>query len=132
MKPLLDTQVLVWWFENQTRISPQQLDVLRHAAPKNPLWIAEISLWEIATLCSKGRLKLSFPLREWLERATAPPLVRLVGLTPSIAAEVAQLPDSFHRDPADRILVATARVMGFTLLTHDTKIIESGLVLTLP
>ena len=71
------------------------------------------------------------PLREWLEKASAPPLVRRHGISPAIAAEVAALADSFHRDPADRILVATARILGATLLTHDRRILESGLVATL-
>jgi PIN domain nuclease of toxin-antitoxin system len=74
---------------------------------------------------------LTLPLRDWLERATAGPLVERVDLTPAVAAEVAALPDSFHRDPADRILVATARVHGATLLTCDRRIIDSGVVPTL-
>jgi PIN domain nuclease of toxin-antitoxin system len=56
--------------------------------------------------------------------------VRRCGISPAVAAEVAALPDSFHRDPADRILVATARIQGATLLTQDERIIRSGLVAT--
>jgi len=78
-----------------------------------------------------SRIQLAMPLREWLEKAVAPPLVRRHGISPAIAAEVAALPDSFHRDPADRILVATARILGATLLTQDRHITESGLVETL-
>jgi PIN domain nuclease of toxin-antitoxin system len=70
-------------------------------------------------------------LREWLEAAVAPPLVRRVSISPAVAAEVAILPDSFHRDPADRIIVASARTSGATLLTQDRRIIEAGLVETL-
>ena len=80
---------------------------------------------------SLGRLRLTVPLRDWLEAAVAPPLVRLQGISPAIAAELAGLPDSFHRDPADRILVATARVLGATLLTQDRRIVEADLVNTL-
>ena len=78
-----------------------------------------------------GRIRLTLPLREWLEKAAAPPLVRRHGISPAIAAEVAALPDWFHRDPADVILVATARILGATLLTQDRHIAESGLVETL-
>jgi PIN domain nuclease of toxin-antitoxin system len=78
-----------------------------------------------------GRIKLHLPLRDWLEQATAPPLVARLAITPAVAAGVAALPDSFHRDPADRILVATARVFGATLLTQDRRIIEAELVPTL-
>jgi PIN domain nuclease of toxin-antitoxin system len=70
------------------------------------------------------------PLRSWLEAATAPPLVHRVDITRPIAAETAQLPENFHRDPADRILVATARVHNATLITQDTRIIGANLVAT--
>jgi PIN domain nuclease of toxin-antitoxin system len=70
-------------------------------------------------------------LREWLEQATAPPLVQRLPISPAVAAEVATLPGSFHRDPADRIIVASARVVGATLLTQDRRIIEAEIVPTL-
>jgi PIN domain nuclease of toxin-antitoxin system len=92
--------------------------------------VSDISLWEIATLVSLGRLALDRPLREWLERAAAPPLVRRVGISPAVAAAVADLPETFHRDPADRIIVATARIMGAALLTNDTRIRDAGIVQT--
>lgn len=131
MKALLDTHILLWWFGEDPRLSPEQRHILETADAENPLWVADITLWEIATLFSLGRIKLHLPLREWLEQATAPPLVRRISITPAIAAEVAALPDSFHRDPADRILVATARVFGATLVTRDRRIVESELVRTL-
>ena len=68
-------------------------------------------------------------LSEWLERAVAPPLVERCTITPAVAAEVAALPATFHRDPADRILVATARVHGATLLTADERIRAAGLAI---
>ena len=64
----------------------------------------------------------------WLTDSARLSLVRLHGISPAIAAELAALPDSFHRDPADRILVATARIFGATLLTQDRRIVETGLV----
>ena len=128
---LLDTHIIVWWFEKNVRLSSAQKEVLASADPENPLAVSDISLWEISTLTSLGRLRLQLPLRDWLERAVAPPLVRRIGISPAIAAEVASLPDSFHRDPADRVLVATSRILGATLLTLDTRIINSGLTPTL-
>ncbi len=128
---LLDTHIIVWWFEQSPRLLPAQKEALESADAASPLVISDISLWEISTLTSLGRLRLRLPLRDWLERAVAPPLVRRIGISPAIAAEVASLPDSFHRDPADRILVATSRVLGATLLTLDRRIIESGLTPTL-
>ena len=71
------------------------------------------------------------PLRDWLEAASAPPLVQRRSISPAVAAEVASLPDSFHGDPADRIIVATARVHDATLLTRDERIIQARLVTTI-
>jgi PIN domain nuclease of toxin-antitoxin system len=90
--------------------------------------VSDISLWEVATLLSLGRIELDVPLREWLEGTSAEPLVRRCGISPAVAAEGAALPDSFHRDPADRIIVAAARITGAALLTQDERIIRSGLV----
>ena len=131
MRALLDTHVLIWWFSDRPRLTPGQQQVLESVSPESPLVVSEISLWEVATLHGHGRIRLAVPLQEWLERATAAPLVRRQGISPAIAAELAVLPDAFHRDPADRILVATARVLGATLLTQDRRIAQSGLVETL-
>ena len=132
MTALLDTHVLVWWLDDRRRLSAAQRDVVASADAGAPLLVSDISLWEVATLHSLGRIRLTIPLREWLEKATAPPLVRRQGISPAIAETVAALPDSFHRDPADRILVATARVLGATLLTQDRRIIDAGLVDVVP
>ena len=82
-------------------------------------------------LCSLGRISLDRSLRDWLELAVAAPLVYRVGISPAVATEVAALPDSFHRDPGDRIIVASARVMGAVLLTNDRRIIEAAIVETI-
>ena len=131
MKALLDTHILLWWLAEDPRLSPEQRQVLDKADATTPLWVADITLWEIATLFSLGRIKLHLPLRDWLEQATAPPLVQRIPIMPAIAAEVAAFPDTFHRDPADRIIVATARVLCATLMTRDRRIVEAGLVPTL-
>ena len=128
MRYLLDTHVLLWWVAAPARLSEAQREVVNAAGEQEPLLVSDISLWEIATLAALGRIRLEMPLRSWLEAATAPPLVERTGITPAIAAEVATLPASFHRDPADRILVATARVLNATLLTADRRIAEAGLV----
>ena len=113
------------------RLSAEQEEVLRQADPENPLWVSDISLWEIATLYNLKRLSFHLPLREWLEAVTAPPLVRRVGISPAVAAAVAALPAAFHRDPADRVIVASAQLLGATVLTRDARIIQSRLVPTL-
>lgn len=131
MTALLDTHILIWWLGENNRLSPAQRKVVASAGAESPLLVSDISLWEVAMLQSLGRIRLKIPLREWLEKAVAPPLVQRHGISPAIAAELAALPDSFHRDPADRILVATARVFGATLLTQDRRIIDAGVVETL-
>ena len=131
MTALLDTHILIWWLDQSARLSPAQQEVLSAADPDSPLLVSDITLWEIATLCSLGRIQLSLPLRDWLDKAVAPPLVRRQGISPAVAADMAALPESFHRDPADRIIVATARVLGATLLTQDRRIVDSGLAATL-
>ena len=127
---LLDTHVLVWWLNDRTQLSAGQREVVEAAALDAPMYVSDISLWEVAMLQSLGRIRLALPLREWLDKAVAPPLVRRQGISPAIAAEVAALPESFHRDPADRILVATSRVLGATLLTQDRRILDASLTPT--
>ena len=131
MRALLDTHVLLWWLDDRDRLSVAQREVVVSADATSPLLVSDITLWEIAMLHCLGRIRLTMPLREWLDKAVAPPLVRRQGISPAIASEVAALPDSFHRDPVDRILVATARVLGLTLLTQDRGIINSALADTL-
>lgn len=131
MIPLLDTHILIWWLTDATRLSQRQREVVNSASPDAPLHVSDISLWEVATLYSLGRIRLGLPLRDWLDKAVAPPLVRRQPISPAVAAEVAALPDSFHRDPADRIIVSTARVLGATLLTRDHRIVAAGLTATL-
>ncbi|MCY4594422.1 MAG: type II toxin-antitoxin system VapC family toxin [Bryobacterales bacterium] len=131
MTALLDTHILIWWLNNSNQLSPAQREVIGAASAQSPLLVSDISLWEVATLHNLGRIQLTIPLRVWLDKAVAPPLVRRHGISPAIAAELATLPDSFHRDPADRILVATARTFGATLLTQDRRIIDAALVDTL-
>lgn len=128
MSYVADTHVLVWWTSEPTRLTSRMQDALTTVSAERPLHVPDICLWEISTLVSLGRLRPTIPLRDWLARASAAPLVRVVPIDAAIAAEVAALPDSFHRDPADRLIVATARTLGLPLLTLDSRIRSSGLV----
>lgn len=130
MRPLLDTHILLWWLLEEERLSPRQRHIIEGSSADRPLLIAGITLWEIAALHAQGRIVLTVPLRDWLKQATAPPLVQVLRMDAVVAAEVASLPPSFHRDPGDRIVVATCRVHGATLLTSDRRIIDSDLVPT--
>ena len=131
LKYLLDTHVLAWWVSGSGRLPARYSTPLSSASDQEPLAVSDISLWEIATLHRLGRIELRLPLREWLEHAVAPPLVRRIGISPAVATETAALPRDFPGDPADRILAATARVHGLTLLTCDGGIRDSSVVAVL-
>ena len=108
--------------------SPDLSTEARHkfegAAAAGALRIAAISLWEIALLASQGRIVLGKSIGLWLEEALADPGPVIDALTPQVAIESYALPEVFHRDPADRLIVATARVASATLMTRDRRILD--------
>ena len=126
--PLLDTHAWIWWVDQDARLGAKTIDALDRLSRDERPWLCDISLWEVAMLVERGRLTLDITLGEWLEAAAHPRSVRLLPITPDVAAEVAALPASFHRDPADRVIVATSRVLGIPVLTHDDLIRRSRLV----
>ncbi len=126
--PLLDTHAWVWWVQGDARLGRHILRRLDELPAGDRPAISDISLWEVATLASLGRLEFPGTLEAWLAIAANPKTVRVLPVTPRIAAEVARLPDRFHRDPADRLIVATSRVHGLRVLTKDVAIAKSGLV----
>ena len=83
-----------------------------------------ISCWEVAKLVQYGKLDLDRPVSEWIDSALVRPGLELLPLTPAIAVESTQLPEPFHRDPADQMIVATARFLRIPLLTEDSKILD--------
>jgi len=129
---LLDTHVWLWYSDgNGERLRPAQVKKLDAARKGDGLLVSAISVWEIAMLSARGRIQLAAPLRDWVESAIHVPGIRLVPLDAEIAMESALLPGAVHGDPADRFLIATARVGGYVLATHDEHIVaysESGLV----
>jgi PIN domain nuclease of toxin-antitoxin system len=120
---LVDTHVWLWLLEGVDELSPDQVSRLDLAAQSNGLFLSAISPWEVSTLAVKGRISLSVPLAEWMRKATGQSGLQLLPLSPAIAVESAQLPE-IHGDPADRILVATARLENLTLATRDRRILE--------
>ncbi|MBT9582251.1 type II toxin-antitoxin system VapC family toxin [bacterium] len=131
IKYFLDTHILVWWLENSPRLSAEQGRILEEAEKNLPFGVSDITLAEIGCLVSTGRVELSRDLKDWLSRATAEPLVRLCRITPAVVAEISKLPPHFQKDPADRVITATARLEKSILLTQDRRIIDSGAVSTL-
>ena len=105
---------------------PASFRALLDASEQTGIVVSAISCWEVANLVERGRLILPCPVFDWLQQALSYPGVRLMELSPRICAESAQLPGEFHRDPADQIIVATARVLDAPLVTVDGKILQYG------
>jgi len=120
---VLDTHIWVWWVHGDERLTRTQAEVIE-ANETDVIGVSAISCWEIAKLVEYGRLELPCSLEEWFEDALIYPGIRLLELTPEIAIESTQLPGEFHRDPADQMIVATARVYGCPLVTSDGRLLE--------
>lgn len=125
---LLDTHIWIWLsFGTPGVFSPDMLKLLDRSKRSNPLHVSFISAWEVAMLSVKGRLNLDMSTQAWIEQSLSHPALRLLALNdPVVAVECNELPGAFHADPADRLLVATARVGGYTLVTRDQKILDYG------
>jgi PIN domain nuclease of toxin-antitoxin system len=123
---LLDTHVWLWYAEGVTErlraTSVRKLD----AARADGLVVSAISVWEIGVLSAKGRIQLSVPLRGWIERALRAPGIRFAPLDAAAAAESTLLPGQPRGDPADRMLIATARTQNIPIATRDADILEYG------
>lgn len=120
---LLDTHIWVWWASQDASLSPRHQQVIQtHQA--DDLGVSNISCWEVAKLVEVGRLQLTIPVADWLTRAVALPGIRLFELTIPIIVASTQLPGDFHRDPADQLIVATARIHDIPLLTVDSRILQ--------
>jgi PIN domain nuclease of toxin-antitoxin system len=121
---LLDTHFWIWQqFGVRHNSSPATWTAIEAAAASGTLLLSVISVWEVGLLDSKKRLELFTPCEQWVHEALATPGLTLVPLTPEIAVHSTRLPGNFHSDPADRIIAATARIMGARLATRDRKMI---------
>jgi PIN domain nuclease of toxin-antitoxin system len=119
----LDTHALIWWLSDPTRL-PAKVRRLLDAAivSPEPVAVSSISAWEIAMLVDRGRLKLTMPTNAWIAHVEALPFVRFVPADNALAVNAVALRDFPSRDPADRIIVATAIGLGASLLTADERI----------
>jgi PIN domain nuclease of toxin-antitoxin system len=120
---VIDTHIWIWWVHGAAQLRPWMQDVLMQHEPTG-IGVSAISCLEVARLMSTGALATAVPSREWLRMALRYPGMHLLQLAPDIAAEAYSLPGEFHKDPADRIIVATARVLGCELLTADDRILD--------
>ncbi len=120
---ILDTHIWVKWVLDESQLPTAFCDKIREHEIDG-LGVSVISCWEVAKLVELKRLMFKMDIHDWINQALSYPGIQLIELSPRIAVESTQLPGEFHRDPADQIIVATARVHGCPLLTVDKKILN--------
>ena len=120
---VLDTHVLIWWINGDARLSLTAKTVIDEAlAAAGQVMVSAISAWEIALLVERGRIALAMDLDEWLRAVESIEGLALVPITSHVAVQSATLPGEFHKDPADRMIVALAREQNAVLVSADEKI----------
>lgn len=128
MSVLLDTHVWVWWLTPESPLRTSERVALDRTAARGEVCLSAISLWEAQMLHAKKRLVLPLVFADWLRRATADDVVRVLPLDLDVVLALDALPAAFHGDPADRVIAATARAHALPLATHDAAIRRSRVV----
>ncbi len=119
---VLDTHAWVWWLAEPERLSRKARDSIEEAAGKREVHVSSISTWEIAMLVERGRLALRMEVHDWIALSESLPSIRFVPVDNAILLRSVFLPGYGNRDPADRIIIATALTLGIPLITKDRKI----------
>jgi len=122
---LLDTHVWVWWLTPRSPLARRDRDGLDALAGRRELHLSAVSLWEAQMLHAKGRLELPLPFADWLEQAADERMLTVLPLDVAVVLALDALPRTFHGDPADRLIVATARARRLPLATYDRAIRRS-------
>jgi PIN domain nuclease of toxin-antitoxin system len=120
---VVDTHVLLWALHDDKRLGPLARQTIS-AAATGTIHVSAITPWEIAMLAQKGRLALGREVGAWIDAALALPGIVLAPIEPAIAVDSVRLPGTFHADPADRMIIATARHLGLPLMTADRAILD--------
>ncbi len=122
MKYLLDTHTWIWWHLRPENLSRKAKNLIANSDRYDELLLSAISVWEFCKLLENGRLGISCDPEEWIALALAMPKLRLVPISPSMAYRSTTLPSPIATDPADQIVIATARDENATILTKDDVI----------
>ncbi|MGM0453648.1 MAG: type II toxin-antitoxin system VapC family toxin [Thermodesulfobacteriota bacterium] len=120
---MLDTHAWWWCLTEPENLSEKAIETIKQTKTDQRA-IASISIWELAMMAAKKRIELKVSISKWFSKAIHESGISVIELSPEIAVESCRLPGDFHKDPADRIIVATARVHNFLLLTKDQKILD--------
>jgi PIN domain nuclease of toxin-antitoxin system len=126
---LLDTHIWIWWVDDNQRLTNQLRQYLQEHEVDG-FGVSIISCWEVAKLVERNRLQFNCPIERWLEQALNYPSIYLLPLTLPVILDATRLPQPFHRDPADQLIVATARLHQLPLLTVDQNILSYSHVTT--
>jgi len=119
---VLDTHALVWWAAGDSQLSRAAREAIEAEAQDVEILVSAISAWEVAMLAKAGRLALTMDAAAWLDTVAEVPAIRFVPVDVRISVQSVDLPGEFHKDPADRIIVATARHHSVPLVSADLKI----------
>ena len=120
---VLDTHALIWWVSDPKRIPPKATRLINATVRDGePIAVSSISIWEIALLVASNRLTLTMDAAAWIERVESLAFLTFVPIDNEIAVRSVQLENFPHRDPADRMIVATALGLGATLVTADARL----------
>jgi PIN domain nuclease of toxin-antitoxin system len=119
---VLDTHALIWWVSGDPTLSKKAKTAIERELAGGEIIISAISAWEITMLVEREKLVLSMDVSSWLASISAIASVRIVPIDAEIAMKSVGLPGVFHKDPADRMIVATARKLAAPLVTMDEKI----------
>jgi len=123
---LLDTHIWIWWLLGDGSLSPDERKALDELASNGNLAISWVSVWEIEMLERKGRVSLFPGFQPWIEQATNPEFITVLPADISVVLAQRNLPETFHGDPADRLIAATSVLSGYPLATHDERIKKSA------
>jgi len=122
MKYIMDTHAWIWWNMNPDKLSKKVKIIISNVKGYEELLLSTISVWEFCKLVEKGRLVIACDPEEWIKQAIDMPKLRIIQLTPAISYRSTMLPQPFHNEPADQIIVAAAREENATILTCDERL----------
>ncbi len=121
---VLDTHAWVWLVDRPDRIPPRARRLIEEAGQEANVYVSSISVWEVFMLAERNRLELRIPVDQWVRRNEELSFLRFHPVDNRIAGSSVQLPSFPHQDPADRMIVATARSLGATLITRDRRMLD--------
>jgi PIN domain nuclease of toxin-antitoxin system len=121
---LLDTCAAMWLVESEPISQVANAAMVQSYDNDVPLFVSPITAWEVGMMANKGRFKSTLSPQKWFERLRTAVGIRLCDLTPEVLLASSFLPGKLNRDPADRIIAATAREYGYTVVTRDRAMLE--------